>query len=398
MPADTSATPRILYLYPGFVPPPLEAKRNKHFFLSSVAQGDILQPVWWNDPSELEAKLKVSSKEPYVVGSFRYHFFYAYRFPARARNVLKFLFYLRRGAALLRERRYDVIICYGTNAPGIAAALLSRRFGVPFIAEIPGVPKKAFAYEDIRSPAIKTLRQKIADVLLIFVLRRASHLRLLFPSQLDGYPEAQNRPSSVFHEFVAAGLIREGTKDERYVYFLGSPWYLKGVDVLLRAFRKVENELGDVQLKIVGHCADRKPFEAIAAGSTRIEFLPGKPHPEAMDLMSRCSVFVLPSRTEAMGCVMLEAMAAGKPVIGSAVDGITHYIEDGKNGLLFGKEDSDALAECLLKLFREPSFARQIAEEGRRRVTSSYSESSYAEQFGKMLSSVLTKGRAQGSK
>ena len=59
--------------------------------------------------------------------------------------------------------------------------------------------------------------------------------------------------------------------------------------------------------------------------------------------MARCRVFVLPSRTEAMGRVLIEAMAMGKTCIASAVDGIPHYVRDEDTGLLFRSGDA---ADC----------------------------------------------------
>jgi len=64
-----------------------------------------------------------------------------------------------------------------------------------------------------------------------------------------------------------------------------------------------------------------------------------------------CRCFVLPSREEGMGRVLLEAMASAKPVIGANVGGIPALIEDGKNGYLFESEDVDELAKKLDLIF-----------------------------------------------
>lgn len=388
--SSQSSPPRLLYLYPGFVPPPTDERRNKHVHLSSVCEGDILLPVWWKDSSQIHEKLGIDPSAPFTAGKFRYHFFLAYRYPPIIRDIAKFFFYLREGGRLIRSQRYDAVVSYGTNATGIAASRLSRLAGAPLIVEIPGVPRKAYVYDVEGNAGLLRLRKKIADFLLGRVLRRTKHLRLLFPTQLEGYELARRIPATVFHEFVAVDAIAPvADTQERFVYFLGSPWHLKGVDTLIKAFRRIEKSFPDVKLVVVGHCADRTPYERLSEGSRQVELHAGKPHAEAMSLMQRCTVFVLPSRTEAMGCVALEAMAAARPVIASRVDGIPYYVEHDKNGLLFEPENVDELAQCLERILSDGALARRLGEEGRRRVKADYDERAYAARFGAMLEKVV---------
>jgi glycosyltransferase involved in cell wall biosynthesis len=75
-----------------------------------------------------------------------------------------------------------------------------------------------------------------------------------------------------------------------------------------------------------------------------------------------------------MGRVLLEAMAARKPIIASAVGGVPHYIEDNDNGLLFRSEDVEELAEKLGTLLANPELQARLAKRGYEKVFSEYDE------------------------
>jgi glycosyltransferase involved in cell wall biosynthesis len=86
------------------------------------------------------------------------------------------------------------------------------------------------------------------------------------------------------------------------------------------------------------------------------------PHREAIGLINRCHALLLPSRTEGMGRVLLEAMAASKPLVGARVDGIPRIIRHDQNGLLFESGNASDLARQLEKLLGDPAYARRLGE------------------------------------
>ena len=76
-------------------------------------------------------------------------------------------------------------------------------------------------------------------------------------------------------------------------------------------------------------------------------------------------IFVLPSLNEGMGRVLVEAMAAGKPLIASNVGGIPDLVEDGCNGLLVPPGDSGGLADAIMRLIRNPDEAKKMGLRGK---------------------------------
>jgi glycosyltransferase involved in cell wall biosynthesis len=150
----------------------------------------------------------------------------------------------------------------------------------------------------------------------------------------------------------------------------------KGYDVLIRALAKAGQEINDLTCLIVG--ADdhglRKELERLAGSlglSNRVLFVGFQddvvPYLDAMDL------FVLASVDEGFGIVLLEAMASGKPVVATTVDGPPEIVEDGLSGLLVPPRDPEALSKALVELLKDPRRRASMGKRGRERVEAFFS-------------------------
>jgi glycosyltransferase involved in cell wall biosynthesis len=326
----------------------------------------------------------------YTVGQFRYHLFLAYGTPALLRRVAVFLFYLRCGLRLHRERKFDVIMAYGTNRTGIAAVFLKWLTGAKMIAEVPGVPEDAFRYDQANAGFRAAVKRFVADRFLSFVVRNADSTKLLYPSHLDKYPSLRKAKTAVFHDHVPLGFVAQlPTKDEHYVLSMGYPSYRKGIDVLIKAFRLIAPRFPEYKLKLVGHFPDRGYLDQLAAGCPQIEILGPRSYVDALKAMSACAVYVSASRSEAMGRVLLEAMALKKPIVASSVNGVPFYIDDNDNGLLFESENVEDLASKLAVVLGNSALRERLGAAGYERAMSSLDERAYARSFRDMLGSVL---------
>jgi glycosyltransferase involved in cell wall biosynthesis len=119
--------------------------------------------------------------------------------------------------------------------------------------------------------------------------------------------------------------------------FFGHLSYTKGVDLLIRAFGKVSTYNKKVHLHLVGDGELRKFCEDFAVRgnfSERVHFWGSQPQEILFGIIKGADICVLPSRAEAAGYVVLEAMAAGKPIISTNVGGIPEYIKNGRNGII----------------------------------------------------------------
>jgi glycosyltransferase involved in cell wall biosynthesis len=198
-------------------------------------------------------------------------------------------------------------------------------------------------------------------------------------------------------------LIPTAVERERTVLLVGAPWYLKGVDLLIEAFKKIAPEFPDVTLKIQGHFEDKQRLEELIEGSPRIELVKAVLNPETVQRISRATVVVLPSRCEGMGRVLLEAMGAGVPVIGSTAGGIPHYVQHEKNGLVFESGNAQELSTRLRELLGNQELCDCLGRNGRELALAEYTEKAYVDQFVRMIentvpASGLTAPEGRGSK
>ena len=159
---------------------------------------------------------------------------------------------------------------------------------------------------------------------------------------------------------------------------------------MIKAFKKVSGEFPEYCLKIVGYCPDRNPYEQLAGANAKIRLCGPVRYEEVIKLMAECSLFILPSRTEAMGSVLLEAMASKKPIIASNVDGIPTYIKHGYNGLLFQSENVDDLAAKMRSVLKDGDFAGQLGTNAFKYVHEKLSEQCYMERFDHMVSTLFS--------
>jgi glycosyltransferase involved in cell wall biosynthesis len=148
---------------------------------------------------------------------------------------------------------------------------------------------------------------------------------------------------------------------------------IKRHDLLIRAFARVRRDFPQAHLLLVGDgpLADELRRLAAALGvSEDVHFAGYQPRPE--HYLRAMDVFALTSRSEGMPLAVLEAWAAGLPVIATRVGGLPEMTGDGTAALLVPGGDEDALTRGLHDLLERPSFARQLAEVGRGRVETIY--------------------------
>jgi glycosyltransferase involved in cell wall biosynthesis len=157
---------------------------------------------------------------------------------------------------------------------------------------------------------------------------------------------------------------------------------VKRQDLLLRAFARVLNRRPDARLVLVGEGERRAALEALAGElglADSVRFAGYQPRPEVY--LRLMDVFALTSRSEGMPMALLEAWAAGVPVVASRVGGIPELVADGRTGLLFDFPDADTLGGLLTRLLDEPALARGLAEGGRREVEAKYDERAVARAY-----------------
>ena len=156
---------------------------------------------------------------------------------------------------------------------------------------------------------------------------------------------------------------------------------VKGHAYLFEACARLVAGGRDLRCLLVGDGPDRSMLEEHVARlglAERISFLGQRIRTEIVDLMHEADILVVPSiptssgRREGLPVVLMEGMAAGLPVIASAISGIPELVEHEITGLLVPPKDSDALARAIDRLLDDPELRRRLIAGGRRRVREEY--------------------------
>jgi glycosyltransferase involved in cell wall biosynthesis len=164
----------------------------------------------------------------------------------------------------------------------------------------------------------------------------------------------------------------------------------KGMDVLLRALRQIVGEFPDVRLRIAGEGSERAALEKQARDlglGDRVAFLGQRD--DVISLMAESGLLVHGARWEGFGLVLLEAMAAGTPVVATRVGGVAEVVADGETGLLVAPEDSAALAAGVSALLRDPARAHAMGAAGRRRLEADFAPERMAAETAEIYEHVL---------
>jgi glycosyltransferase involved in cell wall biosynthesis len=179
----------------------------------------------------------------------------------------------------------------------------------------------------------------------------------------------------------------------------------KGLDTLVEAYLllRQRGRVKNLRLKIGGSCGPAdEPFVDVLRGRLaergllgEVEFLPNPDRAEKLAFLRSLSVFSVPARYgEAFGLYVIEALAAGVPVVQPAVAAYPELIEATGGGVLCAAEDALALADAAEELLLDPGRASTLGETGRRAVFESFSAEAMAQALAEIYHEVAAKQRA----
>jgi glycosyltransferase involved in cell wall biosynthesis len=294
--------------------------------------------------------------------------------PIRPRALDGLAFYALlpfRVARELRAFRPDAVLAQG--AQEAALSILGRmlaRVDARVIADVHGDP--AAPLRLYGSPRRKALAS-LADALARFGLRRSDGVRTISAYTSGLVRRAGVEPTAEFAAFIDLEPFVETEPTplpERPVaLFVGVLERYKAVDVLAEAWRQAAPRVPDATLHVVGRGTLRDVAQALVrdlpAQTRWSEALSTREVARALD---ESTVLVLPSRSEGLGRVVVEAFCRGRGVVGSRVGGIPDIVEHDVSGVLVPPEDANALAEALVRALSDRALAERLGAAGRTEV------------------------------
>jgi len=304
-------------------------------------------------------------------------------------------------------RKYGIgILVAQSPYEGFAAAwaknitrILFRKKVVLIVESHGDFEKNLFLQRRIR---FRSIYQFLMKAISTFSLRRADSLRAVSQAtkeQLEkwttGKPIVKFPAWTDIEVFQNAGSsVRH--KTEKFILYVGVLIPLKGVHFLLESFARIANEIKGTKLVLIGKANDGDYAETLMKRTAslglgqRVTFMDTMPQSELAEFMARAQVLVLPSLSEALGRVLLEAMACGTPVIGSAVGGIPEIIQEGETGFLIPPGDVGSLAGRLKWILEHPHEATQIGERARKFAGEFFSQELYIKNYSDLIQKSLS--------
>jgi glycosyltransferase involved in cell wall biosynthesis len=253
---------------------------------------------------------------------------------------------------------------------GHAAMLLSRQLGVPFVVTVHGLD--AYSTNQVKGHPGEWCRRISRSV-----FRSAVQVICVSKSVQQKILEQANREyaTSVVYNGADPELFKPAEEPHALkVLSVGNLIPVKGHESLLRAIALTQSRIPDVCCEIIGEGPELQRLQAIAQQwkiSEKVKFSLRCSRSAVADAMRNCTVFALPSRYEALGCVYLEAMSAAKPVIACRGQGIAEVIEQGRNGWLVEPDDPAELSHALVTLFEDVELRSRMRLAARRTILKS---------------------------
>lgn len=267
--------------------------------------------------------------------------------------------------SLLKKEKFDLIHAHDVKA-SIAAAVASEKLSIPVISHIHG------NYTWLESnPVMKCIDKHFRKKYNLSIACSDNVAEYYKKYNKDSFPMKVMLNAFNFSEFSKTHIVDNKIMREKlnidaqdYVIgYMGRIIKLKGVDLLINAFRSVAHKYDKVKLLIVGEGEERQYCEKLVSGlSLQDKVIFAGYQKDKYDYLNIFDCFIMQSEIEGIPIVLLEAMAMKKPVITTPVGGIPEVVRDDFNGLYINKRDSETISALLEKLMDHEEMSRSLAE------------------------------------
>ena len=306
---------------------------------------------------------------------------------------------LSRAALFLRRERVQILSCM----LGITTI-----FG-PFVGRVAGVPivvnnQRNLTYwfsGGVRERAYRYVNRHLVDAVLVNsgMARRELIDRFATPAgriiDIGAGIDTGRFASAGCDEALRNRLNLSG---KRVVGIVAKLSHVKNHRLFLEAASAMASERGDIEFLIVGDGPLRGRLETLASKlglESRIHFLGASD--EVSSVLKLFDVFVLSSRSEGVPNAVMEAMAAGLPVVATRVGGVPDIVLDGTTGILVDTDDSRAMADAVLGLLSDPARAELMGTAGAEVAREKYDIGAVVSGVENVFDALLSAVRAGGA-
>lgn len=296
--------------------------------------------------------------------------------------------YSRRLASWLQRnaRQFDLVYVWGLKHDAAAAVVACGKFGIPVILrpersglsgdchwQLAAWQGRRIKYRCMKASAFVVSSPTLNEEVIAAGFVRG-RIRLLPPGVAIG-PLPSQGDKTLAHERLAEchpGFALP--PDARVAVCLGRLEVSQGLDQVLRAWAHIVEQFPQAWLWIAGDGPSGASLAALASAlDLRQRVVISSPFDGAADLLAAADVFLATSNDAGTSQALLEAMAAGKPIVASDIPDHRHFLDGGRCGVLSAPTDPTGLSTAILRLLRGGDVARHLARAARERVESEFS-------------------------
>ena len=271
--------------------------------------------------------------------------------------TLPFIFF--RSLLLIKKHRCNLCHCQGFLS-GVLGYLFFKLLKIPYVVTVQRQENRNF---------LKTLIYKNA----VCCIAASSYIKRYFEEIKSKNIEViPNGIDLRKFENLDRQRSREklGIKDEFLIMTVGRLEKVKGIEYLIQAVNIPNSkfQIPNSKLLIIGDGSERENLENLAKKlnlKERIKFLGEIPNEKIPTHLAAADCFVLPSVKEGFGIVLLEAMAAGIPIIATKVGGVPDLIEHGKTGILVESRSPQKITEAIYRIYSNPELPKNLTKNAR---------------------------------
>jgi glycosyltransferase involved in cell wall biosynthesis len=308
-------------------------------------------------------RVLASAADPDLPGDDTFHLVK----PVRPRLVDGVAFHLSlpmRVARELRDFEPDAVLVHGAH--DVPAVLLGRRLARSDARIVLDLHGDWHSSARLYGSSKRRFVAPLVDLLAKVGVRRADGVRTLSEFTTDLVREEGVEPVAEFPAFIDFGLYRDRPRSplpaRAALLFVGVLEDYKGIDVLAEAWRQAAPRVPDAELRLVGRGGKLDVVEELLVDlPQQTRWFPALTQAELLSELDRSTALVLPSRSEGLPRIVLESFCRGRPVVGARAGGVVDVVRDGKNGVLVEVEDATALADALVDVLLEPTWAAELA-------------------------------------
>ena len=298
----------------------------------------------------------------------------------------------RNASKLIKTEKIDLIHAHWMIPQGLLGAHLKRKYSIPLVVTIHGsdlFPLKSKAFRKMQKFVLEN-----ADEITVNSSVAKEELNSRFPAlktKINVIPMGIDTKL-----FSKNKRLEKQYKNVKIVLFVGRLNEQKGVEFLIQAMEKVNIEIPNSKLLVIGEGDYRKHLEKITHQigiSENVRFL-GPMQNKLPEYYSLADVLVLPAvtsriGTESFGLVLVEAMSCGTCVIGSSSGGIKDIIKNGENGLIFQEKNHEELAEKIISVLEDNKLRLRLSKKGKEFARANFGWDKIAKKFFDVYARVL---------